>query len=397
MVPVSRNVLAALMVATLCLGTITVALSAAPQQPGPLPGGSLEGVLEDPNDLPITGLDPSTQIVLTNMATGRTYRANVVLNGSYSIANLPPGQYRLQLTILSAMYQSYEQRGIQITGGQTRKLDLAIKWGMNLGTIGDDPVLLSNDLLRRSKYVDGPAPKRRDGHPDLTGEWDQKPKRSALFELNKVPMKPWAKAIWDQEQDAMKPQMGKPGNQGPGVYCLPYGATPDTQLFPLEFIQSSTRLVELIEFDTPGFREIYLDGRKHPEPDVSNPSWYGHSVGHWEGDTLVVDTVGFNAVTPGYGIHTEALHVVERINRRSRGTLTIDVTATDPKAWTGPYHRHIEEGLITNDDINEWVCAENNETYHFAQETWLDLMRRLMASVPANMLEDNRVEKGGAH
>ncbi len=117
-------------------------------------------------------------------------------------------------------------------------------------------------------------------------------------------------------------------------------------------------------------------------------------MGHWEGDTLVVDSVGFNDITPGYGIHTEALHVVERITRPSVGRLVDDITATDPKAWTGPYHGHIEDGLVTGEEIQEWICTENNESYHFGGN-WATVVHQLMATVPPNVLEDDGGSQAG--
>jgi hypothetical protein len=96
-----------------------------------------------------------------------------------------------------------------------------------------------------------------------------------------------------------------------------------------------------------------------------NPARYGHSIGRWEQDTLVIDSVGFNEITPGYSIHSEQLHVVERITRPAKDKLVIEITAEDPEAWTAPYHALIEAGLVTGDEIHEWVCAENNRSDHF--------------------------------
>lgn len=377
-----RHLLVAMAIVNLSVWGCAMALAASGLQRSARATGALRGVLKDPNGLVITGLD-DTQVQLKDSASGMIYSADVQVNGSFSIGDLPAGRYDLQLPMRSAMYLSYEQKDIEIAAGRTLKLDLPIQWGMNLGTIGDDPGLASNDLRRRSKYVDGPTPRTADGHPDFTGEWDYIPEKSVTF-FSPVPMKPWAKAIADKLQAAMRPQNGNPGIQGPAAYCLPQSATPTALPFQFEFVQTPTRLIQLMEYLTPGQREIYLDGRPHPNPDTWNPAWYGHSVGHWEGDTLVVDSVGFNDITPGYGIHTEALHVVERITRPSVGRLVIDITATDPRAWTGPVHRHIEDGLITGEELQEWVCAENNEPSHFGGN-WADLIHGLMATVPASL------------
>jgi hypothetical protein len=192
-------------------------------------------------------------------------------------------------------------------------------------------------------------------------------------------MRPWAKAIDDTLQAAMRPQKNGPGSGGPAADCISHDATPERTAHEWEFVQTPTRLVQYITQEQPVTRMIYLDGRKHPNPDLWNPAWYGHSVGHWEGDTLVIDTVGFNNITPGYGVHTEDLHVVERITRPRVGHLVIDITATDPKAWTGPFHRHVEDGLVTGDEVLEWMCFPNDS--HFGGD-WLTDAQKLMATAP---------------
>jgi len=88
--------------------------------------------------------------------------------------------------------------------------------------------------------------------------------------------------------------------------------------FRLQNCSDASVIVHITEFTTPGYRQIFIDGRPHPKD--WNPSWMGHSTGKWDGDTLVVDTVGFNEITPGFGIHTEKLHVVERFQRRIKRT-----------------------------------------------------------------------------
>jgi hypothetical protein len=373
--------MAVLAVASLC--TFSPGESRAAGAPKP---GAVQGILKDPNGLAVTGLGTNTRATFKNQQTGQTFVANVTLDGTFALASIPAGKYELSLPIVSAMYMGYEQKDIEIAAGKTLRLELPIPWGMNLGTIGDDPVLLSNDLRRQSRYVDGPTPRLADGHPDFNGGWILIP--DATRGIRVPPMKPWAREIFDKVQATMRPGPdGKPATQYSSVYCLPQSATPELLPFPQEFVQTPGRLAELNEFETPAVREIYLDGRKHPDPDHWNPAWYGHSVGQWEGDTLVVDSVGFNDVAPGYGIHTEALHIVERMTRPSVGKIVIETTAADPWAWTGPQELHYELGLVTSDEIHEWVCAENNATQHFGVEPWLTMIRRLLATAPPGALE----------
>jgi hypothetical protein len=381
-----RLALGLLGLAALGLSGTHAALAASASKPG-----SMQGVMKDPNGLAITGFDDNTRVTLKNQATGESITAKVTVEGTFNFPKVPAGKYELTLPISSAMYMSYDQKDVEVVAGSALKLELPIAWGMNLGTIGDDPALLSNDLRRLSKYVDGPAPRTADGHPDLTGNWINI--QDARSGARQPPMKPWAKAIADQVAQALRPGAdGRPATQYSAVYCLPQNATPELQTFPQEFVQTKTRLVMLNEFETPAFREIYLDGRPHPDPNLWNPSWYGHSTAKWEGDTLVIDGTGFNEITPGYGIHTEALHIVQRVTRPNLGRLVIDTTATDPRAWTGPYVMHHELGLVTGDELQEWVCAENNQTEHFGEEPWLTMIHRLMDAAPKGAREGTLVE-----
>jgi len=126
--------------------------------------------------------------------------------------------------------------------------------------------------------------------------------------------------------------------------------------------------VQIIEFVTPGFRQIFLDGRSRPE--LWNPAWYGHSAGHWEGDTLVVESSGFNEITPGFGVHTEALTITERYTRPQNDRLLIEITAEDPEAFTGTWTQNFEARLVEGQEIFEFVCAEGNDTSLYAQPVW---------------------------
>ena len=131
--------------------------------------------------------------------------------------------------------------------------------------------------------------------------------------------------------------------------------------FPYKFVQSDDVIIQLVEFTTPGIRQIFMDGRSHPNPDDWNPSWHGHSIGRWDGDTLVIDNVGFNDITPGFAIHSEKLHVIERIRRPSINRLEIEITAEDPDAWTGPWTTVRYGSLAPDHEILEFVCPENNK------------------------------------
>jgi hypothetical protein len=115
----------------------------------------------------------------------------------------------------------------------------------------------------------------------------------------------------------------------------------------------------IFEDDIPSHRTVYLDGRRHPKDP--NPSWMGHSVGQWEGDALVVDTVGFNDKSwlgaQGHP-HTEKLHVTERLRRPDLGHLEIEFTIEDPVTYAKPWIIKRVADLDPNDEIGEYVCTE---------------------------------------
>ncbi|MEO8096269.1 MAG: hypothetical protein ABI811_01100 [Acidobacteriota bacterium] len=134
------------------------------------------------------------------------------------------------------------------------------------------------------------------------------------------------------------------------------------ELFPMpkRFVQTGTLLVILYEGDIP--RQIHLDGRALPVD--TQPSWAGYSVGRWDGDTLVVETMGLNtrAALDGFGHpKSEALRVMERMRRRDYGHMEIQVTINDPKYYSKPITYSYKQTLVPDDDLLEWVCTENEK------------------------------------
>ncbi|HZM94401.1 MAG TPA: hypothetical protein VFB92_13305 [Vicinamibacterales bacterium] len=151
------------------------------------------------------------------------------------------------------------------------------------------------------------------------------------------------------------------GKDNPTSHCLPAGIPMGDLLpTPRRFIHLPNMLVILYEGVNPQ-RMIYLDGRKHV---IEQPSWLGYSVGRWEGDTLVVDTRGFNdrSWLDAFGHpHTEALHVVERITRKDFGHMEVQMTFEDPGAYTKPFSFRFTQTLTPDTDVIEYVCAENEK------------------------------------
>ena len=175
-----------------------------------------------------------------------------------------------------------------------------------------------------------------------------------------VPFLPWARAVYDYNSK-------NNSKYDPEGYCLPPGgprlmATP----YPMEIVQQpeNKRILMIFEGATHIWREIYMDGRAHPQGDALNPTYLGHSVGRWEGDTLVVDIVGFNENTwlDYFGHpHTDMLHVVEKFTRPSKGTLHYEALIDDPGAYARPWTVAWNIPWSGESELTEYICQENNK------------------------------------
>ncbi|PYS34768.1 MAG: hypothetical protein DMG14_28685 [Acidobacteria bacterium] len=175
-----------------------------------------------------------------------------------------------------------------------------------------------------------------------------------------IPFQPWAAAFYNYNSL-------NNSKYDPEGYCLPPGgprlfATP----YPMEIIQQPElkRIIFIFEGGTHVWREIHMDGRSHAKADaIKGETWLGDSVGHWEGDTLVVDVVGFNEGTwlDYFGHpHTNQLHVVERFTRPNKGTLHYEATIDDPGAYTKPWTVAWDIPWGANAELQEYICQENN-------------------------------------
>jgi hypothetical protein len=211
--------------------------------------------------------------------------------------------------------------------------------------------------------VDLKAPARRtpDGKIDLSGFWMPTNPVKHLLNLaadlkpGDVPLQPWAAQLYQERID-------NNGKDHPGVHCWPSGI-PEKNNIPdgLKVVQTPDLLIVLHESRTI-YRQIFLDGR--PLPKNAQPTWMGYSVGHWEGDALVVETIGQNGRTwldmrglPG----TEALRITERFTRPTIGNILIDVTIDDPKAYTRPWSVQLSWSLQPDVELIESICEENNK------------------------------------
>ena len=146
----------------------------------------------------------------------------------------------------------------------------------------------------------------------------------------------------------------------PRLQCLTPGLPQRTANYPFKILALRGMVVILYEVDTI-YRQIFTDGRELPKDP--NPTWTGYSVGRWEGDTLVVDTAGFNDdgfVLPGR-LHSDALHIIERFRRRDFGHLEIQFTIDDPNVYATPWSFRVGYHLSPDTELLEFICNENEK------------------------------------
>lgn len=226
--------------------------------------------------------------------------------------------------------------------------------------------------------MNAPAPRAADGHPDLSGVWDRgippgtpppppvttfgnapPPGPRPFQDLPSLfpgglPMQPWAAEL-------RKQRLAENSKDHPDAHCLPLNAVQlHSHPQPRKIIQTPLEVLIIYEAND-GLRQIFLDGRTLPaDPE---PWWFGYSIGHWDGDTLVAETTGFRE--PGWIDEqgtpiTSTGKIIERFHRLNYGTLEIEITVDDPKTFTRPWSFKLNQRLMPNAELIEFVCRENN-------------------------------------
>jgi hypothetical protein len=225
--------------------------------------------------------------------------------------------------------------------------------------------------------LSAPAPRTADGKVDFSGVWNYAgvlgfrggppppppgtPVQATFWNIEAgfkegLPFQPWARALRQQRMDANS-------KDNPDAQCLPLGHMQlHTHSQPRKMIQTPDVIVILYEANAD-VRQIFLDGRERPPSDVQ-PWWNGYSRGRWEGDTLVVETTNLRDMgwldVNGAPITAQAT-ITERFRRPNAGTLEIDVTIDDPKAYTKPWTVRVNQRLLPDTELIEFVCLENNQ------------------------------------
>lgn len=269
--------------------------------------------------------------------------------------------------------------------------------------------------------LDGPTPRTPDGHPDFSGVWEfvdaargSRPARSGVvpgsapfadgnsntassaekpaaaassanaapaaiaapdapkapFSFRSqfwnigltvpggLPFTPWAQKVRAE-------RVANNNKDNPDAHCLPMGLMQfHTHPQPRKIVQTPDLMVIMYEANY-GLRQVFMDGRPLPKPDDVEPWWYGYSVGHWEGDTLVVETVGFRddvwLDVEGSPL-TSSGKMIERFRRPTFGHLVMDITVEDPKAYTKPWTVEVSDKLMLNTELIEFICNENEQS-----------------------------------
>jgi hypothetical protein len=254
--------------------------------------------------------------------------------------------------------------------------------------------------------MDAPPPRRPDGTPDLSGLWMRTrsgpppeggggggglidaptepvpldpdgPPIAAFFEAGQnieggLPYTPWAKALRDE-------RFALGARDNPDANCMPMGFLQFHQQPQPRMIIQTDKMI-LIEYEANyGVRHIYLDGRELPPQGEPQPWWYGYSVGHWEGDDLVVETNNLRGADEDSEFdgwldvngspYTREARFTERFRRPTFGHLQIDITVNDPKAYTKPWTVRVDQRLLPDQELIEFICNENQQ---FRQRIQLD-------------------------
>jgi len=229
-----------------------------------------------------------------------------------------------------------------------------------------------------------PAPRTTDGKPDLSGMWLRGdgqlgpagggtlrapapsfsigPPVTTFRDVGAnfkdgLPLQPWA-------ADLVKARRAENSKDNPDAHCLPMGLMQfHNHGQPRKVVQTPGLVIIMYEANY-GLRQILMDGRTLPNKDAQ-PWWYGYSTGKWDGDTLVVETSGFR--DSGWldiigNPLTDAAKLTERFRRPNYGTLEIDITIDDPKAYTKPWTVRVNQRIILDNEIIEFICNENEKS-----------------------------------
>lgn len=267
---------------------------------------------------------------------------------TYTI-NVPPGTYELSVNVPTM--KPFRRGGLVVASGQTLQVDARLEDTVSLRTLGEDPTAIVATYFNRPEPPKGPTPRLTNGKPDLTGVWLGGPP-----DLGGIALQPWAAALAKERTENNR-------KDWPPSYCQPASAVPFFTGGFFKLVHHPSTLVFIVENATQ-FTQMQLnDGPPRPHPAGAGPFWLGHQAGSWDGDTLVIDAIGFR--DRGWlnfegQPHSDELHVIERLRRPDLGNLEIEITLDDPRAFQKKWTGTIYASLSPDIELQEFICAENN-------------------------------------
>ncbi len=311
------------------------------------PAGAIAGSVSDPDGRPVSMFP----VQAANIATKAEFSATPSATGEYKLGPLPAGTYTVQIQTPLIFFRPFLRENFAVPSGQTVKLDIKLAEGVALNTLGDGRDFFTAFAKNKPSAPTGPTPRGTDGKPDFSGLW--------LEENTVDPGKPEltasAKAI-------MQERIDNNFRDFPQARCLPLGIALAGMFGPHRIVHTPKFIVIVYEVSAPpGYRQIPIDGRKLPA--APDPTWMGYSTAHWEGDTLVVESAGFNDKTwlDDSRPHTDQMRVTERIRRPDLGHREIEITIDDPGAYLRPWTiKKVSQLAPPGEDIIESICTENN-------------------------------------
>lgn len=205
--------------------------------------------------------------------------------------------------------------------------------------------------------LSAPTPAAPDGHPDLSGVWspDTRPLQ-VIAAAKDIPFLPWSEKLSQDRAD------GSHGKDDPAAYCIPGMPKLLVLPYPYKIVQNVPGMMLMLYEGFTTYRQIFTDGRELPKDP--QPSWLGYSIGKWDGDTFVVETIGVNERTwldNAGRPHTSAMRLTERYHRRDFGHMEMRLTIDDPKAYTKSWTVTENAQLLADTDLLEYICSEDNK------------------------------------
>jgi hypothetical protein len=310
--------------------------------------GTITGSVSDPEGHPVSMFP----VQAANIVTKAEFSARPSATGEYKLGPLPAGTYTVQIQAPLIFFRPFVRENILVPSGRTVNLNIQLAEGVALNTAGDGRDFFTDAARNRPPAPKGPTPRGTDGKPDFSGLW----LGENTVDSGKPEMTPSAKAILQERIDNNLRDF-------PQARCLPLGIVLAGMFGPNRIVHTPKLIVIVYENSgPPGYRQIPIDGRKLPA--APDPTWMGYSSAHWEGDTLVVESAGFNDKTwleDTGRPHTEQMRVTERIRRPDLGHREIEITIDDPGAYLSPWTiKKVAQLAPPGEDIIESICTENN-------------------------------------